>query len=123
VRLFDSFRDRAVQRVARFGLPVTIGKAVTSLSSVITLALLAHHLGPAELGVVALIRTVVTIVDQYANCNTWQAVVKYGADAMAVDQPRDVERVIKLAVVIDVATAVLAAIVIAVLAFVVPTLL
>ncbi len=117
----DWFRDRAVRKVVKYGIPVTIGKAFTSLAAVITLALLARHLGPVLFGVLALIRTVIAIVESYANCNTWQAIVKYGTEAIAGGRTDDVRRIIKLGVVIDVVTALLSAIVVAGLAFVVPS--
>jgi len=120
VRVVDWFRDRAVQRVVRFGLPVTIGKAVTSVTGLITLAVLARHLGPTRFGVLALLRTVVMVTEQYANFNTWQAVIKYGTQAIADGRRDDVKRVIKLATVIDVTTAVIETVVIVGLAFVIP---
>jgi O-antigen/teichoic acid export membrane protein len=120
LRVVDWFRDRAVQRVVKFGLPVTIGKAVTSVTGLITLAILARHLGPTLFGVLALLRTVVMVTEQYANFNTWQAVIKYGTEAIADGRRDDVKRVIKLATIIDVTTAVIATLVIVALAFVIP---
>lgn len=119
-RIVEAFRDRAVRRVAKFGLPVTLGKAMTSIASLVQLSLLAHHLGLVEFGVLALIRVVVSIVDQYSNFNTWQAVVKYGTEAMARACTRDVCKIIKLAVWIDFITAVIATLVVVGLALIVP---
>jgi O-antigen/teichoic acid export membrane protein len=120
-RLLHSLRDRAVQRVIRNGLPVTLGKAFTSVAGLVTLALLAHRLGPELLGVIAVIRTVVGVVDQYSNFNTWLAIVKYGTEAVAAARPHDVERVIKLSVMIDVATGLVGGVVVIVLAFAIPS--
>jgi O-antigen/teichoic acid export membrane protein len=117
VSVRDWFRDRALRRVARFGVPVTIGKAITSVASLVTLALLARQLGVEQFGVLALIRSIVGATDQFANFNTWQAIVKYGAEAIALRRVDDVKRVIKLAIVIDIASALVAAAVIAVIAF------
>lgn len=119
-RLLDWFRDRAIKRVVRYGLPLTIGKAITSVSGLVTLALLARQLGPTSLGVLALIRTVAGVVEQYANFNTWQAVIKYGTEAMAASRTDDVNRIVKLAVVIDMLTAALASLVLIVLAALLP---
>lgn len=117
MRVLDWFRDRAIRKVIRYGLPVTIGKFVTSIASLVTVALLAHYLGPGPFGVIALIRTVVAVVDQYANFNTLQVIVKYGTEAMAQRRTDDVKRAIKLAVIVDVVSALLAAVVIASIAF------
>ena len=120
MRVFEWFRDGAVRRIVKFGLPVTIGKAATSVASLIVLALLARHLGPELFGVLAVMRTFVGVVDQYANFNTAQALIKFGSDAMAAKRPRDVERMIKLAVVVDLTTQAIAFAVIAGFALVIP---
>jgi O-antigen/teichoic acid export membrane protein len=120
LRILEWFRDRAIRKVVRFGLPVAAGKAVGSLTSLVTLALLAHHLDLRTFGVIALIRTTVMVIDQYANFNTWQAIVKYGTEAIAAGRRDDVRGVIKLAFVIDLATGVIGAIVAAGLALVIP---
>lgn len=114
------FRDRAVRRVAKHGVPVALGKVATAASGLVTLAILARYLGPAQLGLIALFRTVVTTVDLFANFNTWQAVIKYGTEAIADGRRDDVARLIKLAFVIDVATGVVGAGVVVGLAFLMP---
>ena len=114
------FRDQAIRKIARFGVPVAIGKLASSFAGLITLGLLAHHLGPGPFGIIAVLRAVVAVVDQYANFNTWQAIIKYGADAIAQDRPRDVDRIIKLATLIDIASAALGALALVGLAFVIP---
>src|SRR5687767_1846357 len=119
-RILEWFRDRALQKVLKHGIPAAIGKLSMSVAGLITMALLARHLGPAAFGVIAIIRTVVTVVDQYANCNTWQAIIKYGTEAVARNERSEVERIIKLSVWIDLVTGMLAAVVIAGLAFLLP---
>jgi O-antigen/teichoic acid export membrane protein len=119
-RVLEWFKDRAVRKVVRYGIPAAVGKLGMSVAGLITMALLARHLGPAPFGVIAIIRTVVTMVDQYANCNTWQAIVKFGTEAVARNQPRDVERIIKLSVWIDLITGLIAALIVAGLALLLP---
>ena len=120
LRLPDWFRDRTVRKIAKFGVPVAIGKVASAASGLVTLAILARYLGPEPFGVIALFRTVVTVVDLFANFNTWQAIVKYGTEAIANDRKADVLRVIKLAFVIDASTAVVGALVVVGLAFAIP---
>jgi O-antigen/teichoic acid export membrane protein len=117
LRLPEWLRDRAVRKIAKFGVPVAIGQVATAASGVITLAILARALGPGPLGVIALLRTVVTVVDSFANFNTWLAIIKYGTEAIADGRKHDLRRVIKLAFVIDASTATLGALVVSVLAF------
>jgi O-antigen/teichoic acid export membrane protein len=114
------FRDRAVRKVAKYGLPVAIGKFVMSFSGLITLGVLTRHLGPAKFGVIALYRTVLTVVDQYANFNTWQSIIKIGAEQLAAGRPNELRRIIKLAFSIDVATGILGFLVVAALAVLIP---
>ncbi len=120
-QVLDWFKDRAVRKVVRYGIPAAIGKLVMSLAGLVTMALLAHQLGPGPFGVIAIMRTVVSIVEQYANFNTWQVVVRYGIEAIARNSRYDVERVIKLAVVVDLVTGTLGAVVIAGIALLVPS--
>lgn len=111
------FRDRAVRRVVKYGVPVALGRVFVSIAGLITLAMLTRHLGVALFGVLAVIRTLATTVSEYANFNTWQAVIKYGTEAIADNRKDDVKRVIKLSFVLDAVTAVIAAFVVTVLAF------
>jgi O-antigen/teichoic acid export membrane protein len=120
LKVREWFRDRAMRKVARYGLPVAIGKLVSAFAGLVTLALLARQLGPGPFGVIAVMRAVVLVVDQYANFNTWQAVIKYGAEAIANGRPRDVDRMIKLATLIDLGSGFAGAVVLCGLAFVVP---
>ena len=114
------FRDRAVRKVARFGVPIAIGKGVTSVSGLVTLAILTRHLGPDRFGVLALYRTVLTVVDQYANFNTWQTIIKHGTEQIAAGKPHELRRIIKLAFSIDVVTSFLGFAVVVGLAFLIP---
>jgi len=121
VRLRAWFRDRAIRKVAKYGVPVAIGKGAMSLSGLVTLGVLTRHLGPERFGVIALYRTVLTIVDQYASFNTWQAIIKHGAEQLAADKPDELKRIIKLAFLIDVTTSCLGCLVVVGIAFVVPS--
>ena len=116
----DWFRDRTIRKVAKYGLPAALGKFVNAISGLVTLAILTRYLGPGPFGVIAMIRTVVTVVDSYANFNTWQAIIKYGTEAIANQRPDDVKRIIKLSFIIDVSTAVLGALVVVGAAMIVP---
>lgn len=122
VRPLEWLRDGALRKVVRYGVPIAIGKLAASAAGLVTLALLARHLGAALFGVLAVIRTVVLVVETYAGFNTWQAIIKYGTEAIAAGRRDDVKRVIKLGVAIDLATAAVGAAVIAGLAFVVPAM-
>lgn len=118
--LRDWFRDRAVRKVAKYGVPAAAGKFVNAISGLITMAILARYLGPGPFGVIALFRTVVTMVDSYANFNTWQALIKFGTEAIAARRPDDVKRMIKLAFCIDAITAAVGVIAVFALTLIIP---
>jgi O-antigen/teichoic acid export membrane protein len=105
----------------KHGLTVSVGKAISQVAGLVSLAILTRQLGPSLFGVLALIRTVAMVTEAYANFNTWQAILKYGSDAIAAGNRVNVQRVIKLAMVIDVTTAAIAAVVIVGIAFLVPS--
>lgn len=111
------FRDRAVRRVVKFGVPVALGRVFVSVAGIATMAMLTRHLGVEVFGVLAVMRTLVATVEVYSNFVTWQAIIKYGTEAIAAGRKDDVKRIIKLAFVLDAATAAVATVVIAVLAF------
>lgn len=104
----------------RLGLPVMLGKGIGSLGSLVTLSLLAHHLDVATFGVIAMVRTVLLVIDQYTNFNVWQAIVRYGTAALAEQRPGEVRNIIKLGFVIDLASGIAGAGVAAGLALVIP---
>jgi O-antigen/teichoic acid export membrane protein len=120
LNLKDWFRDRAIRKVAKYGIPAAAGKFVNAISGLVTMAVLARYLGPGPFGVIAIFRTVVTVIDSYANFNTWQALIKFGTEAIADQRPNDVKRMIKLAFLIDATTAVIGALIVAGLTLIIP---
>ena len=119
-RIASWFRDATIRRVMKHGLTVSMGKTIGQVISLASIAVLTRQLGPDEFGVLALIRSVAGITEGYANFNTWQAVIRYAPLAKAAGRDDDVKAIIKLAMLIDVSTAAVAALVIAGLAFIVP---
>ncbi|WP_167735641.1 hypothetical protein [Sphingomonas koreensis] len=60
----------------------------------VTLALMAHMLGPALLGLLAMVEAYGRFMDQIIRLETWQAVIRYGAGALeAGDDDRFAELV------------------------------
>jgi O-antigen/teichoic acid export membrane protein len=121
MRAIEWFRDHALRRLLRFGVPIALSKLATSFLGLVTMALLAHHLGPAKFGVIAVIRTLISVVDSYASSSASLAIIKYGTQAIAEGKRHDVQRLIKLGLTIEVFTCTLGAIVAAAVAFAVPS--
>lgn len=96
-------------RFARNALHLASGNATAVGLGMITLALSAQMLGPALLGVLATIEGYGRMVDQIVRLETWQALIRYGADAL---EKRDGDRfraLVKLGVIMDVVGASLSA--------------
>lgn len=84
---------------------------IVSLISLGTLFVTARALGPAGLGVLALVEAYVRLVDLVLRLEPWQAVIRYGVRAQGAGDQRALERLIKLSIIIDAAGGVLAGLV------------
>ncbi|WP_343517612.1 oligosaccharide flippase family protein [Sphingomonas sp.] len=70
------------------------GNATAVAIGMVTLALMAQMLGPALLGLLAMVEAYGRFVDQVVRLETWQAVIRYGSEALeAGDERRFVELV------------------------------
>jgi len=68
------------------------GNAAAITLGIVTLMLMTHMLGPALLGVLAMVEAYGRFMDQIIRLETWQAVIRYGADALeAGDEARFTE--------------------------------
>jgi O-antigen/teichoic acid export membrane protein len=99
--------DQRFTRLIKDGGVLLGGNTAATILGLGTLAVTARALTPAEFGLLVLIQSYVVIVDRLFNFQTWQAVIKYGADALRIGNG-SIKKVINLGVRIDVATALLA---------------
>jgi O-antigen/teichoic acid export membrane protein len=74
----------------------------------ITLAVMAHMLGATLLGLLAMIEAYTKLVDQLFRLETWQAFIRYGADALESGDEVRFRRLVKLGVAADMMGALLA---------------
>jgi O-antigen/teichoic acid export membrane protein len=77
------------------------GDAVASLIGLVSLALMARALGPDLLGLFVMMEAYGTLIARWIRPETWQVLIKYGADALAADDRDAFRRLIKLSVLID----------------------
>ena len=84
-------------------------QAVSGLISIGTLAIMAQSLGPAGLGLFAIFQAYVRIVDRLLRLEPWQAVIKYGVDALADNDGDRFMRLLKASVYVNLAGSTLAA--------------
>lgn len=88
-----------------------LAQLVVSLFAVATLFISARALGPAGLGILALVEAYVRLVDLILRLEPSQAVIRYGVRMQQEDNRAAFARLIKLSIVIDAAGSLLAGIV------------
>ena len=78
------------------------GHLTAAALGLIALALTARALGPEQLGLLALIEAYARVVDRFIRVEPWQALIKYGADALEGDRPEDFRSLLKFGVLVDI---------------------
>lgn len=112
-------KDELLQKLFKNAAILFSGNVAASLLGLVSLALTARALGVEEFGILVLITTYVLIVDKLINFQSWQALIKYGAEALEKNKQEDFKVLLKFGFVLDTGTAILGAIVAASLAGVV----
>lgn len=99
--------DDLMRRLYKNAAVLFSGNMVGSLLGLASLALTARALGVEDFGILVLITTYVMVVDKLVNFQSWQAVIKYGADALEQKKYQDFKSLVKFGFVLDGATAIL----------------
>ncbi|MBB3937551.1 lipopolysaccharide biosynthesis protein [Aureimonas phyllosphaerae] len=94
-------------RLANIGHLLT-GNFIGSLLGLAAFALSARALGPVDYGLLAMIYTFVRVVERVVSFQTWQPIIKYGADLQHPAQRGDLRMLLKFGFLLDLASAVLA---------------
>jgi len=105
------FREERFRKLWKNASVLLAGNLSASVCDLVTLVLTARLFGPELFGVLVLIQTCVRITDALTNFQSWQAVIKYGADALDGSNKGDLARLLKLSTVLDTASAFLGAII------------
>ena len=103
-------KDDLLTRLFKNAAVLFGGNMLASLLGFASLALTARALGVERFGFLVLITTYVAIVDNLVNFQSWQAIIKYGADALEQIHEEDFKSLIKIGFLLDATTAVLATI-------------
>jgi hypothetical protein len=105
------FRDRLFRQLFKNVGVLVSGDAVSSLFGLGYLALTTRALGARQFGVLVLVQTFAALVDRLVNFQSWQGLIKYGAEALEQKRHDDFKGMIKLGTALDAAGAALGAIV------------
>lgn len=100
-RLLSWYRDDLINRLIRNAGYLLSGNLVAAALGLIALALMARALGPEQLGLLALIEAYARVVDRLIRLEPWQALIKYGADALERDRHEDFRSLLKFGVLVD----------------------
>lgn len=76
-------------------------RMLSALIGLLTLAVTARAIGPAGLGIIALIEAYARSVDQVFHFEPWQAVVRYGAAALEDERQDDFRQLVKFSTLFD----------------------
>jgi O-antigen/teichoic acid export membrane protein len=105
------FRDGVFRRMFRNAGILVGGNVGTAILDLGTLALTARTLGPEYFGILVLVQTYARVVDSLVNFQSWEAVIKFGADTRANSRSHDFKRLIKLGTLLDLGSAMVATVV------------
>jgi O-antigen/teichoic acid export membrane protein len=100
-------QDDLLRRLFKNAAVLFSGNMAASLLGIASMALTARALGVEDFGVLVLITTYVAVVDNLVNFQSWQAVIKYGADALAQKKDQDFKSLVKFGFMLDGGTAIL----------------
>lgn len=103
--------DILLSRLANNASVLFSANVIASLLGLVSLTLTARGLGVEQFGMLVLVTTYVLIVDRLNNFQSWQSLIKYGADALEQDRSDDFKSLIKFGFLIDGSTAILGAVI------------
>ena len=86
------------------------GNIVAGVLNLMLLAILTHSLSLEAFGIFALVTSYFTVIGQLTSFQTWQAVIYYGAHALAEPSPRPLTSLLALTLGIDIAAGIMGAI-------------
>ena len=101
-------KDDLLRRLIANATMLFSGNMAASVLGLASLALTARALGVEQFGILVLITTYVTIVSSLFTFQSWQAIIKYGADALEQKREQDFKSLIKFGFMLDGATVIVA---------------
>lgn len=90
-----------IRRIARNAGWSLSAEVIGAGLGIVSLAVAAHALGAAGLGVLALVQAYSRIVDRLCRLEPWQAVIKNGVAALDSGDTNRLERLIKFSILVD----------------------
>ncbi|MEQ8354426.1 MAG: lipopolysaccharide biosynthesis protein [Kiloniellaceae bacterium] len=104
-RVFAWLRSTILLRHFRNAGVLLMGKGTGAIFSLVYLGLAVRTLGPEAFGVLVLLHTLVHTAGELAKFQSWQAIMRYGALALAGSRVADLQRLVKFTLLLDLAGA------------------
>jgi O-antigen/teichoic acid export membrane protein len=99
------WKDALLVRIYQNASWLLGGRMGASLLALVSTAITARALGPESFGHLALITAYVLVIDRLVNFQSWQMVIKYGADALEGGKDGDLKGLLKFGTMLDAVTA------------------
>ncbi|MCF3641819.1 lipopolysaccharide biosynthesis protein [Rhizobium sp. TRM95111] len=84
------------------------GNASSTVIGLVAFALTARALGPTQYGILALCFTYTRAIERIISFQSWQPLIKYGAEALEGGRTEDLKQLLKFGLVLDLSAAILA---------------
>lgn len=101
-------RDEMLRKLYRNAAMLVAGEGFGAVLTLGTIALATRGLGRLDWGVLATVIAFTHLIGSLIKFQTWQAVVKYGADALEAKDPSALRRLLSFTALLDLATALVA---------------
>ncbi|WP_156854430.1 lipopolysaccharide biosynthesis protein [Oceanobacillus sp. AG] len=102
------FNDGLLKKLLKNASVLLSGNIVSQVIGMITLVFSTRLLGPELFGVLVVIQTYILIVDSIVNFQSWQALIKFGVEALEKTDQEKFKGYIKFGTILDVSTAIIA---------------
>lgn len=102
------FQDGSLARLCRHCLELVLGDVAANVLQFVSLAVTARALGQEMLGVLVLIQTYTSIVEELVTFQSWKALIRFGAGLLAPEKRTELAEVLKIGFVLDLASAAVA---------------
>jgi len=107
-RLARWFRDGSLGRLFRHCLELIVGDVASNGIQLLALAVAARALGTEFFGVLILIQTYTSVVEDLVTFQSWKALIKFGAGHVKDGNKARLAEVLKIGLVLDVVSALVA---------------
>jgi O-antigen/teichoic acid export membrane protein len=107
--LKDWAQNTALRVLARNAITLLGGNVASSLFTIVAMVLVARSLQPVEFGVFSLITAFVFVVDGLVNFQSWQAVVKFGAERIVESDGTRLSHLLRITFFLDMLCAMIGA--------------